>query len=136
MSADPAVAEVEQVVDGGPRRATSSMRADRKPSRSRPSSPTGRFERGQRGELVVVEHQAGDEHAVDPLAHRHDVEERAAAVLVAEVVEQQVEARPCAARVSTVAMTSAKNQRLTNGTTSPTVAVRPLASRAANGEAT
>ena len=30
----------------------------------------------------------------------------------------------------------AKNQRLTNGTTTPTVEVRPLASRAANGEAT
>ena len=71
--------------------ATSSMRAERKPSRSSPSSPTGRFELGERAELGVVEDEARDEHPVDPLAHRHHVEEPAAAVRVAEVVEQQVE---------------------------------------------
>jgi hypothetical protein len=47
----------------------------------------------ERRELVVGEHETGDQHAVHAFAHRHDLEEPRAAGLVAEVVEQQVESR-------------------------------------------
>src|SRR5690348_9925189 len=49
------------------------------------------LELSQRRELRIVEDDARYQHAVDPLAHRHDVEEAGAAVLVAEVIEEQIE---------------------------------------------
>ena len=69
------------------------MRVDSRPGWAKPEHPDRAAERAERGDLVVGEHQADHEHGVDPLAHRHDVEEPRAALLVAEVVEQQVEAR-------------------------------------------
>ncbi len=49
-------------------------------------------QRFERRDLLVGQHEADDQHRVDPLAHRHHVEEPRSAGLVAEVVEQQVEA--------------------------------------------